>query len=260
MKKNFSVNIQGHLFNIDEDAYELLEKFFKFLNNEFGKEHDIIVKNFKNRISQKLLEINDEKAKTIISVQDIEKILSEFGYPDSSQSELKARKRLFRNMETKQLGGVCAGLALRMNFQTKSLRIIFIILSLMFGFGVLLYASLWLLIPPAYGPIDRLYMIGEPVNVANVKKLYKEQFLQKGFSIQKNEIKISGQNIIKGLKISFFIKVFTGSLFMAISLFMLTGLIALFILNVDFYYFQGLQNFSLRTLLMVFWGKKRGKL
>lgn len=40
MKKSFSVNIDGRIFNIDEDAYDLLQSYLKQLGTAFGNGDD----------------------------------------------------------------------------------------------------------------------------------------------------------------------------------------------------------------------------
>ena len=36
MKKTFTINISGSVFHIEEDAYEMLQKYLISLNNHFG--------------------------------------------------------------------------------------------------------------------------------------------------------------------------------------------------------------------------------
>ena len=38
MKKNITINLCGRLFQIDEDAYELLQKYIESLRASFGKQ------------------------------------------------------------------------------------------------------------------------------------------------------------------------------------------------------------------------------
>ena len=40
MKKNITINMCGRLFQIDEDAYELLQKYLESLHQSFGKLED----------------------------------------------------------------------------------------------------------------------------------------------------------------------------------------------------------------------------
>lgn len=55
--------------------------------------------------------------------------------------------RLHRVRSKAMLGGVCAGLALYMKVDVTIVRLVFILLAVLPGFGVLLYFALWFLLP-----------------------------------------------------------------------------------------------------------------
>ena len=54
MKKTLSINLGGTVFNIDEDAYQLLDKYLNNLRIHFRKEEgsDEIMDDFESRISE----------------------------------------------------------------------------------------------------------------------------------------------------------------------------------------------------------------
>ncbi|MDL2310319.1 PspC family transcriptional regulator, partial [Parabacteroides sp. OttesenSCG-928-B22] len=56
MKKTLTVNLGGTVFHIDEDAYQLLEKYLSNLRIHFQKEEgsDEIMNDFEQRISELL--------------------------------------------------------------------------------------------------------------------------------------------------------------------------------------------------------------
>lgn len=56
-------------------------------------------------------------------------------------------KRLYRNRSNVMLGGVCAGLADYFNLDPTIMRLIFVLLALLGGHGVLVYLILWLVVP-----------------------------------------------------------------------------------------------------------------
>ncbi len=57
------------------------------------------------------------------------------------------RKRLYRSRTDRKLGGVCGGLGAYFNIDPTLFRIIFLILFLGMGQGLVLYIILWLVIP-----------------------------------------------------------------------------------------------------------------
>jgi signal transduction histidine kinase len=56
-------------------------------------------------------------------------------------------RRAFRDPDDRLLGGVAAGLATHLALTTLQVRIAFIVLAVLSGFGVIVYAALWVLLP-----------------------------------------------------------------------------------------------------------------
>ena len=58
-------------------------------------------------------------------------------------------KRLYRNESEKMIAGVCSGLGDYMGLDPTVMRLIFILLFIMGGQGLLVYLILWLIMPLA---------------------------------------------------------------------------------------------------------------
>ena len=73
-------------------------------------------------------------------------------------------------------GGVCSGIAYYFGFEPLWLRLIFV-LSFLFGFGfsLIIYIILWIIIPEAKTAAEKLEMKGEPVNASNIGKKVEEE-------------------------------------------------------------------------------------
>ena len=56
-------------------------------------------------------------------------------------------RRAYRDTDDKFLGGVAAGVAQHLGLQATHVRLAFLVLALLGGFGVLVYAGLWILLP-----------------------------------------------------------------------------------------------------------------
>ncbi len=56
-------------------------------------------------------------------------------------------KQLYRSSSDVILGGVCSGLGRYLNIDTTIIRIVFILITLFLGSGVLLYVLLWIFVP-----------------------------------------------------------------------------------------------------------------
>lgn len=60
-------------------------------------------------------------------------------------------KRLYRSKTDTMIGGVCAGLAKYLNIDPTIVRLIFVLMLLLGGHGLLVYLILWLVIPQEPG-------------------------------------------------------------------------------------------------------------
>ena len=59
----------------------------------------------------------------------------------------EATKKLYRSQSERWFAGVCGGLGNYFGIDPTLVRVIFVILSLTFGSGFLIYLVLWLIIP-----------------------------------------------------------------------------------------------------------------
>ena len=62
-------------------------------------------------------------------------------------------KRLLRSSTDKKLGGVCAGLADYLDMDVTLVRVLWVLVVLCGGAGILLYLILWLVLPLAPPPV-----------------------------------------------------------------------------------------------------------
>lgn len=56
-------------------------------------------------------------------------------------------KRLYRSNKDKILGGVCAGIAEYFNIDPVIIRVIFVLIFLAEGVGLMIYVILWIIVP-----------------------------------------------------------------------------------------------------------------
>ena len=59
---------------------------------------------------------------------------------------MEEKKRLTRS-DDKMIGGVCVGLAEYLDIDPTIVRIVWVLMVLFAGFGILLYVILWLIMP-----------------------------------------------------------------------------------------------------------------
>ena len=98
MKKTFTINLGGIVFHIDEDAYELLDKYLSNLRIHFSKEEgaEEIVHDMELRISELFSERLHE-SKQVISIADVEEVIGQMGKPEEFSEDACRRIILHRN-------------------------------------------------------------------------------------------------------------------------------------------------------------------
>jgi phage shock protein PspC (stress-responsive transcriptional regulator) len=67
--------------------------------------------------------------------------------PFLRKKKMTAQKRLYRSRKERFLGGVCGGFASYFNVDPTIVRLIWVVLCLAWGAGILLYIIAWIIIP-----------------------------------------------------------------------------------------------------------------
>ena len=195
MKKTLTVNLGGVVFNIDEDAYVLLEKYLSTLHLYFNREEgtDEIMSDFETRISELLTE-RMQAGFNVITIEHVEAVIRRMGSPEEifndgeKQSEStqtrqeppagKAKKRLMRDKDNHVLGGVASGLAAYFGCDVTAMRLLLLVLFLLpLPIPVVfIYIIMWIVTPVARTAADKLIMRGESVNLENLGKTITDCF------------------------------------------------------------------------------------
>src|SRR5690606_13511357 len=174
MKKIININLAGRVIPIEDSAYERLQAYIESLRRYFVMEEgrDEIINDIESRIAE-LMNEKVRKGATSVTDADIDEIISSMGRPEDFAAEdaadagtgsayasnaetmtgakstfKKPRGRLYRNMSDRFLGGVCSGVANYLNVDPAIIRLLFAIITFGgFGFGVILYILLWIILP-----------------------------------------------------------------------------------------------------------------
>lgn len=184
MKKTFTINISGTVFHIEDDAYEVLQNYILKLKHHFGTgdEGNEIIADIESRISELFLKKSDG-GNAVVTIEWVQEVIQVMGTPedivdsasnDESDVSSKRKRRLYRDPEHKVIGGVCGGLGAYFNMDPVILRIIFAVLFLINGIGLIAYIILWIAVPMATNTAQRLEMRGQEVTVSNIQKTIKE--------------------------------------------------------------------------------------
>jgi phage shock protein PspC (stress-responsive transcriptional regulator) len=186
MKKTITVNLNGRVFTIDEDAYRLLDNYLNNLRIYFRKEEGAseIIADFEARIEE-LLSEKIRLGYQVITIEQVEEVIARVGKPtdfadrEDAEEEKKTnftepaevKRKFYRNIDDKMFGGVCSGIAACFNWDVLPVRIIFIIL--LFATQLIIvpvYLFVWLIVPAARTAEQKLQMRGKPITVENIGK------------------------------------------------------------------------------------------
>ena len=100
MKKNITINMQGRLYAIDEDAYNLLKQYEDSLRNYFANKeggHEIV-----DDIEARIAELFDEvvaRGKVAIDINDVENIVTRMGATRRGRRRERRRRQPQRTGE-----------------------------------------------------------------------------------------------------------------------------------------------------------------
>jgi VCBS repeat-containing protein len=260
MNKTVNINLGGIFFHIDEDAFQKLSRYFdaikRSLSNSSGQ--DEIINDIELRVSELLTE-KQKSEKHVVGMKDVDEVITVMGQPEdyridedndapkassfASNSGTTRIKKLYRDKDKGEIGGVLAGLGHYFGIERVWLRLAFLILFLTFSVGFWLYIILWIVMPEAITTSEKLEMTGEPVNISNIEKKVREEFDLVSNKIKNadydklgNQFKSGAERVGSGFgdfiitMLGIFAKVVGGCLILAgftVLLFLLIGIFAL---------------------------------
>ena len=185
MKKNITVNIFGSLYAIDEDAYELLNRYQNDMKRYFSHREDggEIADDIEHRVAELLAELKTGGVEAI-TIEHVQDIIRRIGSPEEmetesgeeqpvndSANESRRQKKLYRNPDDKMLSGLTSGLACYFDKDPLLFRLLMVILAFLTqGLAVIAYLIVWLIVPEAKTPEQRLEMQGKSVNMENLRE------------------------------------------------------------------------------------------
>lgn len=175
MNKVTTINLSGRLITIDEEAFQQLSAYLKWLQQFFSKEaggmeiyrdmEDRIAELFEDKLSKNLVSISAEDVQAVIKIMGSpEQIAMETSenYEEqahtvnetlASESIAQAQsgaQPLKRNLSDKVLGGVCSGLANYFQADPALVRVLMVLGFFLYGTTGFIYILLWIILPGTY--------------------------------------------------------------------------------------------------------------
>lgn len=192
MNRTIIININGIVFHIEEDAYEVLRSYMIAVKKHFGHTADSheIVGDIENRIAEMFNDRIVQGKKEVVTMQDVNEVIAQMGSVDDFETEetestfadttyevppMTGERKLMRDPDDKVFGGVCSGLGHYFGIESRWVRLILVLLFIFGGTGFLLYIILWIVMPLARTRADRMAMRGEAPNLQNFKRSFQEE-------------------------------------------------------------------------------------
>lgn len=205
MKNVVNISLASLAFVFEEKAYvalrdyiDSLERYYK--NSVDGKE---IVSDIEARVAELIL--MEQESSVVVGERLVESIISRLGAPEEAMGyvEYEAEappivntfdKRLYRNPENRRIGGVMGGLAVffggdpvwwRLGFFIPLVLLVVLsplsskangFLGALFGVEIIVYFLMWIVVPKAKTPRQKLEMEGKKVTVTSIEQRINNDF------------------------------------------------------------------------------------
>lgn len=190
MKITEQLSIGGYAFTVEKDAAAALQEYIgalekHYLSQEGGKE---IMDGIEERMAELLLDNAGRGG--VVTLDHVNAVINILGRPERIEADdpgpetahnEKGTRKLFRDMENKRLGGVCAGLATFFQIDVVWLRLAFVVLTLVGLFALssrgmvtlgmpVVYCILWIAMPAAKTAQDRWAMNGDSGTADEIRR------------------------------------------------------------------------------------------
>ena len=184
MNKTIIINMNGIIFHIEEDAYEVLRSYMTDVKRHFANEEDSveITTDIENRIAEMFTEILGREVRQVVITADVTMVINQMGTIEDFETEQKgsytaydASRKLFRDPDDHLLGGVCAGIANYFDIETVWIRLAFAIAVAFGGTGFIAYIIMWIIVPKATSRADRMAMKGERLDLKGFVKNFEDE-------------------------------------------------------------------------------------
>ncbi len=192
MNKTIIININGIVFHIEEDAYEILKSYMTDVKRHFLNSADSheITTDIENRIAEMFSEMLSRENRQVIVEADIKAVINQMGTVEdfehadedavpnqhfSAYDYAGGTRSLFRDPDLRLVAGVCAGLGNYFNISAIWFRLLFALTACIGGLGVVLYIILWIVIPRAVSRADRMAMKGQKLTLQGFKDNLEEE-------------------------------------------------------------------------------------
>lgn len=205
MKEVKKCSISGIAFTLEADAFQTLARYLESLKETYKNTDDgcEIVEDIEARIAELIL--SRQENSRVVECSLVEDIIAQMGSAEvirdqsgageaptkeATKGEARIPRRLYRDMDSARLGGVCSGVAKYFSVSPTWTRLIpFIpllvlllmgwipifwwvvpLMSNLFAVFLICYLIMWFAVPPARTPRQRLEQNGQRITVQSIEE------------------------------------------------------------------------------------------
>ena len=187
MNKVITINLGGTAYQLEEGGYDSLRTYLETAAARLqgNPDQEEIITDIEWAIAEKFRALLGSH-KTVIVTKEVATVLAEMGPIEAAEpGESRAGvpptagaagsapaepapaggthpKRLYRIYDGAMISGVCNGLAAYINIDPTLVRLAFVLLTLVWGAGVLVYFAMVIVVPEARSPEEKAAASGDP--------------------------------------------------------------------------------------------------
>jgi phage shock protein PspC (stress-responsive transcriptional regulator) len=205
MNKVVTINLGGNAYQLEEAGYDLLRAYLETASARLqnNPDRDEILSDIEGAIAEKFRALLASH-KTVVATQEVSSVLAEMG-PIEADAEAGAAgsptaaagaagtgpagagagaerggtpRRLYRICDGAMLAGVCNGIAAYFNVDPTLVRLAFVLLTIFWGTGLLVYLIMAVVVPEAKSPEEKAAASGFPATAQEFIRRAKEGYYE----------------------------------------------------------------------------------
>ena len=210
MNKVITINLGGNAYQLEEGGYDTLRAYLETAAAKLqgNPDRDEILSDIERAIAEKFRALLASH-KTVVETKEVAAVLAEMGPIEAEPGEAAdsgdagaasgasgqktarenaaetsgSPRRLYRIPEGAMIAGVCNGIAAHMNMDPTLVRLAFVLLTIFWGTGLLVYVVMAIVVPEARSPEEKAAASGFPATAQEFIRRAKEGYYEamKGF-------------------------------------------------------------------------------
>src|ERR1017187_1375289 len=212
MNKVIMINLDGTAYQLEEGGYDALRAYLETATARLqgNPDREEILSDIERAIAEKFRALLGSH-KTVVVTKEVAAVLAEMGPIEADAGEASETgasggapgsesghgtageeraawrggtpRRLYRIHEGEMIAGVCNGMAAYVNVDPTLVRLAFVLLTMLWGTGVLVYLVLTIVVPEARSPEEKAAASGGPSTAQEFIRRAKEGYYEamKGF-------------------------------------------------------------------------------